>query len=169
MYSFLTAIHLIVCFGLVVSVLLQSGKGGGLAGAFGGQGGGGQAIFGGRGAATFLHKATAVLGALFLLTALMLAVMPRGGQGPARSLLQERAQEASEAQPTSTPQGTQPIESALPGSGELPGQGTPAPTSGAADEGAQEGSEGGEPVPAGGGSESGGSGGGQQNNQEGGG
>jgi preprotein translocase subunit SecG len=156
MYAFLTAIHIVICFALVVSVLLQAGKGGGLAGAFGGQGGGGgQAIFGGRGAATFLSKATAVLGALFLLTALMLAIIPRGTQGPARSLIQERAEQASETQPTSTPQGTQPIESAL------PGEGTQPPPGGA--QGAQE-SEGDQPAPTGGGSE-----GGQEENSEGGG
>jgi preprotein translocase subunit SecG len=148
MHSFLIAMHLVICFGLVVSVLLQSGKGGGLAGAFGGQGGGGQAIFGGRGAATFLHKATAVLGALFLLTALMLAILPRGGQGPARSLIQEQAQETQEAQPLTTPQGGTPVDAALPGAGTLPGEGTPAPAGGAEDD-AQE-SEGGEPTTTGG-------------------
>ena len=159
MYAFLTAIHLVICFGLVVSVLLQAGKGGGLAGAFGGQGGGGQAIFGGRGAATFLGKATAVLGALFLLTALMLAIIPRSAQGPARSLIQERAEQASETQPA-TPQGGQPVDAALPGAGTLPGGGTQPPAGGT---GEQE-SEGDQPAPVGGGSE-----GGQEENSEGGG
>jgi preprotein translocase subunit SecG len=154
MHAFLTSIHLFICFGLVVSVLLQSGKGGGLAGAFGGQGGGGQAIFGGRGAATFLHKSTAVLGALFLLTALMLAILPSGGQGPARSLIQERAAETQETQPLTTPQGGVPVDAAL------PGEGTPAPASGAESQGDAQESEGGEPTPGGGSS------GGQQNDQE---
>ena len=163
MYAFLTALHLVICFGLVVSVLLQAGKGGGLAGAFGGQGGGGQAIFGGRGAATFLSKATAVLGALFLLTALMLAMIPRGAEGPGRSLLQERAQEASETQPATTPQGGQPVDAQLPGAGALPGE-SAQPPAGGAEEGAQEESEGGgQPTPTGGGSE-----GGQEENSEGG-
>ena len=65
--------------GVVLAVLLQSGRGGGLAGAFGG-GAGSQAIFGGRGAATFLSKATTVLGVLFMLGALALGIM--GSRGP---------------------------------------------------------------------------------------
>ena len=99
MYGLLTALHLVICFALVISVLMQSGKGGGLAGAFGGGGAGGQAIFGGRGAATFLSKATTVLGALFLLTALLLAMIPQRAQGPGRSLMQEQAEEAQATQP----------------------------------------------------------------------
>lgn len=144
MYSFLTAMHLVVCFGLVVSVLLQSGKGGGLAGAFGGQGGGAQTIFGGRGAATFLHKATAVLGALFLLTALVIAVVPRTGEGPARSLVQERAEETQATQPPAT------SGDGLPGAGALPGEQATSPAGGATDEGSQQESEGTQPAPTGG-------------------
>jgi preprotein translocase subunit SecG len=142
MYGLLTALHLIVCFALVISVLLQSGKGGGLAGAFGGGGGAtGQTIFGGRGAATFLSKATTALGALFLLTALLLAMIPRGAQGPARSLIQEQAQET---------QATQPVDAAAPpgafqdlpgGEGALPqgetlapAEGTPAQGEGSTDD-----------------------------------
>jgi preprotein translocase subunit SecG len=123
MHAFLTGAHILICFALVLSVLLQSGKGGGLAGAFGGQGGG-QAIFGGRGAATFLSKATTVLGALFLVTALMLAMMPRGTQAPARSVIQERAQETQQAQPGAVPEAapgeTMPGEEALPSGGAEP-------------------------------------------------
>lgn len=59
---------------LVLVILLQSGRGGGLAGAFGG-GGGSQTIFGGRGAATFLSKSTAILGAAFMVSAMTLAMV----------------------------------------------------------------------------------------------
>jgi len=64
MYVLFLILHVLISLVLIVVVLLQSGKGGGLAGAFGG-GGGSQAIFGGRGAATFLSKATTYLGAGF--------------------------------------------------------------------------------------------------------
>ncbi len=140
MHSFLTAVHIIVCLSLVVSVLLQSGKGGGLAGAFGGQGGGGQAIFGGRGAATFLSKTTTVLGVLFLLTALLIAMVPKPGEGPGRSVIRERAEETQAAQPAAVPEAAQPG-TELPGAGTLPGE---------SGEGAQQESEGTQPAPAGG-------------------
>jgi len=70
-YAFLILFHVLVSFGLIVSVLLQSSKGGGLAGTFGGSGitGG---VFGGRGAAPFLAKATTVCAILFMLTSLAL-------------------------------------------------------------------------------------------------
>jgi preprotein translocase subunit SecG len=70
--------HIIVCFALVGVVLMQSSKGGGLAGsAFGGGGGSGLggAVFGGRGAASFLSKATSVLAVVFMLNCLALAYM----------------------------------------------------------------------------------------------
>ena len=68
MYVLILVVHVLISLVLVVAVLLQAGKGGGLATAFGG--GGAQSIFGGRGAATFLSKATVVLGGLFFLTSL---------------------------------------------------------------------------------------------------
>ena len=56
----LITLHVFVSFGLIIAVLLQSSKGGGLAGTFGGSGVSG-GVFGGRGAAPFLTKATTVL------------------------------------------------------------------------------------------------------------
>ena len=78
-YALLIFLHVLVSCGLIVSVLLQSSKGGGLAGTFGGSGitGG---VFGGRGAAPFLTKATTVLAILFMLTSLSLNYVKRGGR-----------------------------------------------------------------------------------------
>jgi preprotein translocase subunit SecG len=76
MATVLLGIHVLVCATLMVVVLLQSGKGGGLAGAFGGAGGVG-AVFGGQAAATFLTKATRYLAAAFMITALSLALMAK--------------------------------------------------------------------------------------------
>ncbi len=52
----LVVLHIFVCVLLVLLILIQNDKGGGLAGAFGGMGGG--AAFTGSSAATFLTKLT---------------------------------------------------------------------------------------------------------------
>jgi len=68
MTIFLLVIHVLACIVLIVSILLQAGKGGGLAGgAFGGMGGS-SAVFGGTGAATFLSKVTTYVAIVFGLT-----------------------------------------------------------------------------------------------------
>jgi preprotein translocase subunit SecG len=76
MFAAMLSIHILVCVSLIVVVLLQSGKGGGLAGAFGGAGGVG-AVFGGQAAATFLTKATRYLAIGFMVTSLALALAVR--------------------------------------------------------------------------------------------
>ena len=63
MYGLLLGIHLLVCLCLVAMVLVQSGKGGGLAG--GAFGSATQTVFGGRGGTDFVTRATIVLGVLF--------------------------------------------------------------------------------------------------------
>lgn len=72
-YPVLLVIHVIVSLALIVAVLLQSSKGEGLAGAFGGGALTG-AVFGGRGAATFLSKATTVLAIGFMSTSILLLI-----------------------------------------------------------------------------------------------
>ncbi|MFC1539455.1 preprotein translocase subunit SecG [Candidatus Latescibacterota bacterium] len=76
LYGLLITLHVLVSIGLIVAVLLQSSKGGGLAGTFGGSGVTG-GIFGGRGAAPFLTKATTVLAIMFMLTSLSLNYVTR--------------------------------------------------------------------------------------------
>ncbi len=76
---FLTIIHVLVCFFLVVVVLLQSGKAADLAGAFGGMGS--QTAFGPRGSATILSKATTLAAALFMVTSLSLAILANRNAG----------------------------------------------------------------------------------------
>ena len=56
MSTFITIIHIINCFILIIAVLMQSGKSADLAGAFGGAGS--QTVFGARGATTILSKIT---------------------------------------------------------------------------------------------------------------
>lgn len=99
MYVLLWIIHLFVCLGLVTVILLQSGKGGGLAGgAFGGTA---QTVFGGRGATDFMTRATMVLGAAFFITSITLALMS-GGTNTGRSLLQEDARRNASTATTPT-------------------------------------------------------------------
>lgn len=73
METFLIVVHVIACLVLIGSILLQSGKGGGMGAGFGGAAAAGQQIFGGRGAANFLGKATVVVAATFMCTSLGLA------------------------------------------------------------------------------------------------
>jgi preprotein translocase subunit SecG len=69
--TLVTVIHVAVCVFLILVILLQAGKGGGMGAAFGGAGA--QTVFGGRGAQTFLGKMTAGAAAVFMLTSLTLA------------------------------------------------------------------------------------------------
>jgi preprotein translocase subunit SecG len=73
----LVAIHVMVCFVLIIAVLLQSGKAADLAGAFGG--GGSQTAFGPRGAATLLSKITTIGAVLFMLTSMGLWILSAKG------------------------------------------------------------------------------------------
>jgi len=73
-YGILIAIHLMICLALIISVLLQSSKGEGLAGAFGGSAMTGT-VFGGRGAATFLSRATTGLAIAFFASAIVLSFL----------------------------------------------------------------------------------------------
>jgi preprotein translocase subunit SecG len=87
MIGVLTGLHVLICVGLIIVVLLQTGRGTGMASVFGGGGGG--SIMGGKGFGGVLAKATAALAILFMLTSITLSLMPRGG-GQAESLLGER-------------------------------------------------------------------------------
>ncbi|MGH8004109.1 MAG: preprotein translocase subunit SecG [Limisphaerales bacterium] len=88
MYTLLILLHIFVAVCLIISVLMQSAKGEGLAGAFGG-GTFSSTVFGGRGAATFLVRATAVLALVFALTSVGLTVVQRAPS--AQSAVQKAA------------------------------------------------------------------------------
>ncbi len=76
-YYLVAVLYVLSCLLLLLVVLLQQGKGGDMASAFGG--GGSQTAFGARAGATVLTKATTVLGVLFMLGAIVLGIMGRGG------------------------------------------------------------------------------------------
>lgn len=69
-----TIIHILSCIVLTTVILLQSGKGSGLAAGFGGASGGAE-VFGGQGAGGFLTKATVVVAAVFMGSSLGLAYL----------------------------------------------------------------------------------------------
>ena len=115
MYSLLLFLHLVICIALVAVVLVQSGKGGGLAG--GAFGGSAQTVFGGRGATDFVTRATMVLGAAFFITSLLLALMSSGTARGRRSLIQEEARRAAGTAPSQVPpqqRGTVPLSPTAP-------------------------------------------------------
>jgi preprotein translocase subunit SecG len=103
LYPIFMVLHILVSGLLMTVVLLQSGRGGGLAGAFGG-GGGNQTLFGARGATTFLTKATWFLGAGFMVTSLILALAIGNRQTASkpRSVLRENPPAAAPATPGTT-------------------------------------------------------------------
>ncbi len=68
----ITILHIIVCFFIIIVVLLQSGKAGDIAAAFGGMGS--QTAFGPRGAASLLEKATTWSAVIFMLTSITLSI-----------------------------------------------------------------------------------------------
>jgi preprotein translocase subunit SecG len=124
MYALLLVLHLIICLALIGVVLIQSGKGGGLAG--GAFGGSAQTVFGGRGATDFITRATMVLGGLFFVTSLVLAMMSAGLGNRPTSILQRESRNAAPAPgqaPARTPGGTSPS---------TPPAGTSAPPAGSA-------------------------------------
>ena len=65
-------IHVVVALFLIVSILLQSGKGGGVGAAFGGTS---TVVFGGHGAGGFLAKVTSVMAITFMITSFTLSYM----------------------------------------------------------------------------------------------
>lgn len=91
----LYTLYILACVFLILVVLLQSGKGGDVAAAFGGAGS--QTAFGPRGAQKPLEKATIVAAVIFMFLALIFSLP--GITGP-RSVVTERP---ATAQPSPAP------------------------------------------------------------------
>jgi preprotein translocase subunit SecG len=151
MYTVLTILHVIVCSFLILVVLLQAGKGGGMGIAFGG--GGSQTVFGSSGAGNFLTRLTAICATIFFVNSLVLAYMSsRQDSARLQTMSQRKAVEKAQQQAandkiakdlekarqeieknsaakttTTTPAGEAPTAPATP----TPSPTPPAPTSGA--------------------------------------
>ena len=74
MYTLGVVIHVSVCFLMIASILLQSGKGAEIGAAFGGSS---QTVFGSRGPGTFLSKVTVAAAIVFMFTSLGLAILSK--------------------------------------------------------------------------------------------
>ena len=98
MYYALVAVYVLVCLVLSLVILLQQGRGGDIASAFGGSSS--QAAFGARSGATVLTKATAIAAVLFMVFALTLSIIGQRGGG---SLLSGTSAPPPAVAPAKTP------------------------------------------------------------------
>src|SRR5687767_4834058 len=101
MYYALVAVYVLVCLVLSLVILLQQGRGGDIASAFGGSSS--QAAFGARSGATLLTKATSIAAVLFMLFALTLSIMGQRGTGSVVSGTSAPAPAAKPAPAPTTP------------------------------------------------------------------
>lgn len=72
MYTIILIFHVIACISLILIVLLQAGKGGGISGLFGG--GGSDQLFNASSGMAFIKKVTVVMAVVFVLTSLSLTM-----------------------------------------------------------------------------------------------
>ena len=79
LYYLVVTLYVITCLVLVLVILLQQGKGGDIANAFGG--GASQAAFGARSGATVLSRATTVGAIVFVICAITLGILGQRGPG----------------------------------------------------------------------------------------
>src|ERR1700728_1643985 len=98
MQSVLIVIHLLVVIALVAVVLLQRSEGGAL-----GAGGGG-GFMTGRGQANALSHATAILGALFFVSALLMSILAGWNRAP-RSIIDSTAPSSKSSTDSTKPPG----------------------------------------------------------------
>ena len=107
MYYAVVALYVMVCLVLSLVILLQQGRGGDIASAFGGSSS--QAAFGARSGATLLTKATSIAAVLFMLFALTLSVL---GQRGTSSVVSGTSAPAPAAKPAPSPAATTPAPTA---------------------------------------------------------
>jgi len=114
--TLLIILHVLISLALILVILLQSGKGGGLAGTFGG--GESATVFGSRGATTALTKATTGLAIAFMLVA-MIITWVSGLNSESKSVLKERLQSQG-VTGTQAPQPFQPVSQPQPTPAQTP-------------------------------------------------
>ena len=88
-YTFLIFLHIVVSALLITVILLQSGRGGGLAGTLGG--GVSTAMFGGQGADKVMTRLTTGLAAAFMVLAILISIASSPEVGQQDSVVRERA------------------------------------------------------------------------------
>jgi len=118
--TLLDIVHIAVCAFLMLVVLLQQGKGGGMGAAFGG--GATQQVFGGRGAGNILTRATAICAGIFMLTSVSLAWVSSSGDRELKARVIEtqrkgKGNEGTKVKPAKPKPSAVPADSAAPGTG----------------------------------------------------
>ena len=91
MVTILVILHVLICIGLIIGILLQSGKGADLGAAFGGSS---QTLFGSVGAVPFLNKLTSAVAIAFMITSLSLAFV--ASRAPRSSVMEGKAKTSQE-------------------------------------------------------------------------
>jgi preprotein translocase subunit SecG len=117
-----TILHVIVSVGLILVVLLQTGKGAEIGAVFGGSS---STIFGSSGAGNFLTRLTTGMAIVFMVTSLALGYF--AGRNPSATIFDNRtpaaatgaqpvtpAQQQSAPPATATPESTKPAKTANP-------------------------------------------------------
>ena len=107
MITLITVIHIATIVLLVISVLLQSGKGAEISASFGGSS---QTVFGSSGGQNFFQKLTYTLAGIFMVTSLTLTILPSRlkksvleGYTPPPAPATAPAPEAGKVEQTTTP------------------------------------------------------------------
>jgi len=95
MIILVTVIHVLVCIGLILVVLLQTGKGAEVGAVFGGSS---ATIFGSSGAGNFLSRLTTGMAIVFMITSLTLGYF--AGRKPSETIFDKRP--AATAPPSKT-------------------------------------------------------------------
>lgn len=121
--TLVTIVHVLTCFFLILVILLQSGKGGGISAAFGGGAG---AALGQRSASNVLTRMTGYAAGTFMVTSMVLAVYatPTAGSGIKDAAAKEAAAAAAASVASEAgikadaPASAQPAESPAPAEGE---------------------------------------------------
>ncbi len=122
MFGFFLTLLVLDGIFLAIVILLQAGKGGGLA-AMGGGVTATEGVLGGRQAATFLVRSSWTAGAIFMVLALILAILSSRSQQPGSILQQDFQQVPTQPTPVIPGGGTPPAQDPGPpggGEGTLP-------------------------------------------------
>lgn len=98
MYTLLVVLFILVCILMVVAILMQASKGGGLASSFGGMGSAG-GVLGARGAASFLQKVTIGFAIAFGLLSMAISFLSRPASELPESATQEKLRTEQQAIP----------------------------------------------------------------------
>jgi preprotein translocase subunit SecG len=97
MYTFLLILFILACALMVVTILLQSSKGQGLAASFGGMGA--ASAFGPRGAASFLQRLTIILALIYALLCIFINIFGSSSATNQESILQRELNQVERTLP----------------------------------------------------------------------